>query len=59
MSLLFSTTIRESNIPKYKELREYLKQNNQSIGDYLINTYNQQQQSYGLDEVKNWGKTDG
>jgi len=53
MSLLFSTTIRESNIPKYKELREYLKQNNQSIGDYLINTYNQQQQSYGLDEVKN------
>ncbi len=39
MSLLFSTTIRESNIPKYKQLRDYLKNKNISIGDYLISAY--------------------
>ena len=53
MSLLFSTTIRDKNVSQYKDLREYLKGKNMSIGDFLIHSYNNELQLVALDDEKN------
>ena len=39
MSKLFSSTIREDNIVEYNQLREYLHQKHQSIGDFLVESF--------------------
>jgi len=52
MSLLFSTTIKDKNIPKYKDLREYLKGKNMSIGDFIIHSYTNNIQNQGIDDTK-------
>lgn len=49
MSKLTSLTIREDNIPTYNDLREYLKRNNTSMGDYLIRSYIKDIQQGNLD----------
>lgn len=50
MSKLVSTTIREDNIPTYIQLREHLKKNNTSLGDYLIGRYRAEMEISTLDE---------
>ncbi len=39
MSKLFSSTIREDNIVEYNNLREYLHNKHQSIGDFLVESF--------------------
>jgi hypothetical protein len=39
MSKLFSSTIREDNIQDYNKMRKYLNQKNQSIGDFLVESF--------------------
>jgi len=51
MSLIFSTTIKDKNIPKYKDLREYLKGKHMSIGDFIIHSYTNNIQNQALDET--------
>lgn len=49
MSLLFSTTIKDKNIPDYREMREHLRIKGMSIGDFLIQSYRQETKISPLD----------
>ena len=51
MSQLFSSTIREDNVTNYKRMREYLKITNQSIGDFLIQSYRNEVVKTGFDKT--------
>jgi hypothetical protein len=51
MSKLFSSTIREDNIIDYNNMREYLRNNNQSIGDFLIQSYRKEVVKTGLSKT--------
>jgi|TARA_B100002019_G_C21225748_1_gene577271 hypothetical protein len=39
MPILTSVSIKNKNATEYQELREYLKKNNKSIGDFLVESY--------------------
>jgi hypothetical protein len=39
MAILTSVSIKNKNASEYAELREYLKKNNKSIGDFLVESY--------------------
>ena len=50
MSKIISTTIKEDNIPLYNELRKQLKRTNQSVGEYIIQSYIKSKTKTALDE---------
>ena len=39
MPILTSVSIKNKNVTEYKELREYLKKQNKSMGDFLVESY--------------------
>jgi len=42
MSVVTSVSIREENKPKYYAMRNWLRMKNQSIGDFLIENWDNQ-----------------
>lgn len=49
MSVLFSSTIKEDDVPVYKEFRQHLKSKNKSIGTYLIEKYLEEKSNSSID----------
>jgi hypothetical protein len=49
MSLLFSTTIKDKNIPEYQQMRKDLRSRGMSIGEYLIQSYRKETNISPLD----------
>jgi len=39
MPILTSVSIKNKNVAEYMELRDYLKKQNKSIGDFLVESY--------------------